>query len=260
MTTKIIDAHAHLLDEKNYTQQLLAEMDRNNIEKCCISGLGARFHQKSNADVEQLLKTHPDRFIGSFFIRPGIDSHEIIEQAYHSGFKILKVTIPTLPYDEPQLFPLWQAASDLKMPVLFHTGVVTVNAPIYGEYISSWYMHPMRLEPIANAFPKLNIIIAHLGVHWNQDAAELTRMRSNVYVDLTGEPNGWRVRADSVGMNSFLWWSGAFCKVIFGTDVHASKIGLIIKQDINRLDTFHIDNETRELIFRGNISRLIGGL
>ena len=116
----------------------------------------------------------------------------------------------------------------------------------------------MRIEPITREFPDLGIIIAHLGIHWNTEAAELARMRPNVYVDLTGEPNGWRARADKVGMDKWLWWSGAFEKVIFGTDVHYSKVSQILEADFVRLDRFNISVEIRRRIFADNILKLLG--
>ena len=116
----------------------------------------------------------------------------------------------------------------------------------------------MRIEPITRQFPNLNVIIAHLGIHWNADAAELARMRPNVYVDLTGEPEGWRKRADAVGIDHWLWWPGAFEKVVFGTDVHYSKIGQILAEDVDRLDRLNIPMQTRRHIFAGNILRLLG--
>jgi len=39
---------------------------------------------------------------------------------------------------------------ELKKPILFHTGVVTTLNKAPEERISSWFMHPMRIEPIAN--------------------------------------------------------------------------------------------------------------
>ena len=137
---------------------------------------------------------------------------------------MLKVTIPKDPYDDPSYHKYWKKAEELNMPILFHTGIVTYAGNPRGEQINSWHMHPMRLEPIANEFPDLNLIIAHLGVHWNVDAAELARMKENVYVDLTGELKGWRLRADTEGMDKYLWWKGAWKKVIFGTDVYYTKI------------------------------------
>jgi len=254
---RIIDAHAHLFDTPEYLSHLIHAMDECSIEKCCISGLGKLFKCVDNQGIKEAIKKFPNRLIGAVFIRPGVDSSQDIRDAYQDGFKMIKITIPTKPYDDPAFFPLWETAQELKMPILFHTGIVTIPKKIHKERISSWYMHPMRLEPISNAFPKLKLIIAHFGVHWNDDAAELLRMRHNVYTDLSGAPEGWRKRVDSIGIKKWLWWPGAFKKIIFGTDVIYSLISKILKEDITRLDKYNIDSKTRELIFSGNILKLL---
>jgi len=136
--------------------------------------------------------------------------------------------------------------------------VVTTAREAPGERISSWHMHPMRIEPITRAFPDLCVILAHLGIHWNHDAAELARMRPNAYVDLSGEPGGWRARADAVGMDTWLWWPNAFDKVVFGTDVHYTKMKQALREDLERLDRLGIAHETRSRVFSGTILRLLG--
>ena len=171
---------------------------------------------------------------------------------------MVKVTLPMSGYDDPRYHPIWAAAEELRLPVLFHTGVVTVPGSSRGQGISAWHMHPMRIEPITREFPDLGIIAAHLGIHWNTDAAELARMCPNVYVDLTGEPDGWRRRADMVGVDQWLWWPGAWDKVVFGTDVHYTKFERILREDVCRLDRYGVADETRERIFHGNIERLLG--
>ena len=253
---KIIDSHVHIYDEPDYVSKLLAVMDELGIEKSCISGLGPLFGFGTDIDVKAAFAAHPDRFIGAVFVRPGVDGVDKIDWAYNEGFQMVKVTLPKAGYEDERYFPLWQKAQDYKMPVLFHTGIVACkDAP--GEKISSWNMHPMRIEPVTREFPELKIIIAHLGVHWNTDAADLARMRPNVYVDLTGEPGGWREKLDRDGVDKYLWWPGAFDKVIFGTDVHYSKINIILRKDRQRLERFNIENNTREKIFSGNILSLL---
>jgi hypothetical protein len=252
-----IDAHAHVLDDPGYIDKLLAAMDECSIERCAISGLGPMFGSVENADVKRLIDTYPDRFIGAWFIRPGVDTVDAVTEALNEGFSMLKVTLPRGPYDDPAFLPIWQKAEELDMPVLFHTGIVTLKGEWPGEGISSWNMHPMRLEAITRECPDLGIIIAHLGVHWNADAAELARMRKNVFIDLTGEPYGWRARLDREGADRYLWWPGAFKKVVFGTDVTPEKIPGILDQDISRLDRLGIDEETQEAVFSGNILKLL---
>ena len=256
---RIIDAHAHLLDLPNYVDQLINTMDENSIDKCCISGLGKLFNCVDNEGVSKAIDKYPDRLIGSYFIRPGINTNKDIKIAHDEGFRLIKDTIPTKPYDDLEYYPLWETIQEYNLPVLFHTGVITIPNTFHNQQISSWSMHPMRVEQIANSFPDLKIIIAHLGVHWNDDAVELLRMRSNVFADLTGEPDGWRVRVDAIGIKHWLWWPNAFKKIIFGTDVHYEKIPLILNQDNARLDRYNIDQETRELIFSKNILTLMEG-
>jgi len=186
-----------------------------------------------------------------------VSQFEEILEAYDRGFKMIKVTLPLQPYNKKRYYAYWEQAQKLEMPVLFHTGIVTTLERDPNHTINSWYMHPMRVEPIANSFPDLNIIIAHLGVHWNKDAAELVRMKPNVYVDLTGEPRGWRLYADQIGMDHYLWWEGAFKKVIFGTDVFYGKIRRILKRDKERYDTLGLNRKTKDLIFSGNILNML---
>jgi hypothetical protein len=253
---RIIDAHIHLYDEPGYVEKLLRTMDQQGIEKCCISGLGYLFNFGDDDDVADAMKKYPDRIIGAVYIRPGVDTPEKIERAYEHGFKMVKVTLPKSGYEDPRYFELWQKADQYKMPVLFHTGIVTCK-DVPGEGFSSWNMNPMRIEPITREFPDLKIIVAHLGIHWNDDAAELVRMRKNVYVDLTGEPGGWRAKLDRDGLDKYLWWPGAFEKIIFGTDVHSTKVAKILSEDIERLDKYNVDAQTREKIFSGNILKLL---
>ncbi|MFX1446422.1 MAG: amidohydrolase family protein [Promethearchaeota archaeon] len=256
---RIIDAHAHLFDHPNYLENLIRTLDDCGIEKCCISGLGKLFMCVDNEGIKSAIDQYPDKLIGAFFIRPGDNQPKDIKNAHEEGFKMIKVTLPRKPYDDPSYFPLWEMTQELKMPILFHTGVVTTLKKAPEERISSWFMHPMRIEPIANAFPELNMIIAHLGVHWNDDAAELIRMKPNVYADLSGAPTGWRVRADRIGITHWLWWPGAFKKIVFGTDVIFNQIPQILAEDKARLDKYNIDQKTQESIFAKNILRMLGG-
>ena len=251
---RLIDAHVHLFNLPGYLEKLISTMDKIGIERSCLSGLGDLFSCVDNVGINK----YPNRLIGTYYIRPGVNTKSDILNASDQGFKMIKVTIPKKPYNHPDYFPLWQQAEELGMPILFHTGVVTLMKKALNEQISSWFMHPMRIEPIANLFPDLKMIVAHLGVHWNDDAAELIRMKKNVYADLSGSLTGWRVRMDRIGLDHWLWWPGAFKKVIFGSDVIVTDIQKILEEDKNRLNSLKIDLETQKLVFYKNILRMIG--
>lgn len=254
---RIIDAHSHLYDEPDYVDNLLRAMDAVDIEKSCISGLGELFGFVDNDKVLSAMKVHPDRFVGAVYVRPGVDGPEKIAWGYDNGFKLVKATLPKKGYEETEYFELWEKALEYNMPVLFHTGTVACKTERGGS-ISSWNMHPMRIETITREFEQLRIIIAHLGVHWNSDAAELARMRPNVYVDITGESGGWRERLKQEGIKKYLWWPGAFEKVVFGTDVHCSKIQHILDEDRDIYSKLGLEQKTLHKIFIGNLSALIG--
>ena len=232
-------------------------MDAAGIEKVCVSGLGSLFGMQDNAAVESALRHHPDRIVGAIYVRPGIDSAEQVAWGAEHGFRILKVTAPTLPYCDPAFDPLWERAVDYGMPVLFHTGLVMPSAEGRGLQVSSWNMQPLQVEPITREFPELKVILAHLGVSQNMDAAEMARMRTNVYVDITGEPGGWRERMKMIGLDHWLWWPGAFEKLVFGTDVHYSKISQILTEDLAIHDALGLDEATRAKVLGGTMRGLL---
>ena len=254
----IIDAHAHLMDEPGYLAGLLKTMDGCGIEKVCVSGLGSMFGMQDNAAVEAAMRQHPDRVIGAVYVRPGVDDAEKVDWGAEHGFRILKVTAPTSPYSDPAFDPLWERALAHNMPVLFHTGLVMPSAEGRGSRVSSLNMSPMEVEPITREFPDLKVILAHLGVNHNRDAAEMARMRTHVYVDITGEPGGWRERMKRTGLDHWLWWPGAFEKLLFGTDVHYSKIQQVLDEDTAIYDQLGLDAATRAKVLGGTMRNLLG--
>jgi predicted TIM-barrel fold metal-dependent hydrolase len=258
MPMRIIDAHAHLIDEPGYVDGLLKAMDEAGIERVCVSGLGPLFSMQDDAAVEDAMRRHPDRIIGAVYVRPGVDGPEKIRWGQEHGFRMVKVTCPSAPYHDPAYFPIWEQALDAAMPVLFHTGIVSPKAVGRGAGVSSWNMQPMMVEPITREFPELKVILAHLGVNHNKDAAELARMRPNVYVDITGEPGGWREHMKAVGLDHWLWWPGAFEKVVFGTDVHHSKIKQILDEDTAMHDVLGLSDAIRAKVLGGTMRRLLG--
>lgn len=256
---RIIDAHNHLLAEPGFLDNMLRTMDACGIEKIGMSGLGDVFAGfATNAEVKAAFDAHPDRVIGQVFVRPGADDPNLVYWGYNEGFRMVKVTAPTASYDDPAFYPIWERAQECGMPVLFHTGIIAPFVEGRGMGISSYFMQPMQVEHITREFPDLPVVVAHLGVNWNVDAAELARMRPNLYVDLTGAPGGWRDRMNAAGIESWLWWPGAFRKVIFGTDVHYGQVKEVLDQDVATYDRLQLDEETRELIFAGTILRLLG--
>ncbi len=255
---EIIDAHTNILSTPDYVLELMTEMNRLEISKACISGMGSMFNSVTNKEILKIMDDFSPRFIGTYFVRPGVTNALEIQDAHSLGFRMLKVAIPKKPYNDQAFLPIWGAAQRLNMPILFHTGIITVAEASPKDMFLSMDMHPLRVEPIANSFPDLNIILSQLGGHWNRDAAELARMRGNVYVDLTGEQDGWRQKIDSEGLGKYLYWKNAYQDLVFGTNTEPSKINQILSEDKNRYTKLNLDENTLEKIFAGNIKMMLG--
>ncbi len=110
--------------------------------------------------------------------------HRLAEQ----GFRGLKCIYPFYPYDHDSYMPVYAAASQCRLPILFHTGNYRPS-----EADARWQrpvltnMSPLTLDRIARSFPDLKIVMAHLGTtFWRLEAAELIKLHPNLYSDLAG--------------------------------------------------------------------------
>jgi hypothetical protein len=70
-------------------------------------------------------------------------------------------------------------------------------------------MMPACLDAVARAFPGLNIVGAHLGAPWHEEASMMARMHPNYYVDLTGAWwGGWRANKGPEFYRYHFFWEG----------------------------------------------------
>lgn len=264
----IVDAHHHLLNLKEYLPRLLEESARLGIDRVCLSALSdfpLLFSDGTdlpgtvtNDDVRRAFEQHPDRIVGFAYFRLGRDDPALVDQLHAQGFKALKITRPTANYDEPSFYPVYERAERLGMPILFHTGILvrTVDDQKYGA--SSARMRPIFLDTVARAFPGLNLIAAHLGVPWHDEAAAVVRFNPNVYVDLCGAKNGWRARKGAAFYEDLFFWPGAYEKIVFGTDVHWSEMEWALEDHRRIFDTLRLDAETQAKVLGGTMARLLG--
>ncbi|MCF6174595.1 MAG: amidohydrolase family protein [Victivallaceae bacterium] len=232
---KKIDIHHHLVEEHNYIDNLLRTMDEHEIEKSSLIGLGSLFkglfvqngHNGSCADddaVEKVVKQYPDRFFGQGYIRLGVDNAAKVDELHDRGFAGLKFHIPKERYDAEEYFAIYEKAQRYDMPCLFHTGIVAFPTPMPAERISSFNMEPIHLEAVAQLFPELKIIIAHLGIQSYLTALTLIRLFPNIYADLSGSTPGWRANLSMDDWQRLLWFPNAHEKILFGSDVHWNEI------------------------------------
>ena len=254
----VIDCHHHLLDEPEYAERLVAECDRLGIDRVCVSGLGEQFAMPDNDAVARAVARFPGRIIGMYYLRLGREDASVVPSLRGRGFSGIKVTCPTRSYDDPSFYPIYEAAQAHRLPILFHTGVV-MRGPLDHRFdVNSARMRPVFLDAVARAFPELNIIIAHLGVPWYEEAAAMARFHPNLYVDLTGSPTGWRRSKPLSFYPEMFWWPGAAGKILFGTDVAIAEMEAVLRDYQQIAAELQVDEPTRRALFGETMARLLG--
>jgi predicted TIM-barrel fold metal-dependent hydrolase len=163
----------------------LSELDAAGVEQAvllpldCTTAHGCRI--VSNEQVAALAEKHP-RFIGFASVDPALrDAPKQLERAIRGlGLRGLKLdpALQRFALDSRELaFPLYQACSELGVPVLVHCGL---SWSMVGQ---AKYACPLALEEVAQEFPRLRLVIAHCGWPWVEEALLVALKYPNVYLD-----------------------------------------------------------------------------
>ena len=160
------------------------------------------------------------------------------------GFKGLKL-YPTYNHfypNESRMYPVYAAAQELGIPVLFHTGSSVFN----NSRIK--YGNPIFFDDVAVDFPDLKVVMAHGGRGaWYDEAMTMVRLHKNVYIDVTGLP----VRKLPHYFPEIDRFSDKF---VFGTDWPQ----VVIQDSIAKFSQIDLSDASREKILGGNAAKLLG--
>ena len=165
----------------------LADYDRASVPgvKTIVFGGKARLSGVwvDDAYVAKYVAQAPERLIGFLSVDPTQPAWERELKAGHQelglrGIKLLSMYAGFRP-DEPRLDPLWQYATEHRLPVLLHTGTTFVaQAPLQCTL-------PRHLDVVATRFPEVKIIMAHLGHPYEGECVVVIRKHPNVYADIS---------------------------------------------------------------------------
>jgi uncharacterized protein len=176
------------------------------------------------------------------FTSLGEELHRKVED---EGFRGLKL-YPTYQHyylNDPRLYPLYQAAQELAIPVLIHTG----SSVFKGSRLK--YGDPLHLDDVAVDFPRLNLVMAHSGRgFWYDRAFFLSKLHANVYMEVSGLP-------PAKLLTYFPELARNTDKVIFGSDWPAvPRIGV----NMDAVGALPLPAEGVKKILGGNAARLLG--
>lgn len=145
----------------------------------------------SSAEIAQGAARHHDVLIPFGSVDPhrpdALDRiQRLIEDSGVRGFKFHPTVQGFDPSDE-HFYPLYAAVQDANIPALFHTGQTGIGAGLPGgRGLRLALSNPMLLDGVAADFPRLQIIMAHPAVPWQDEELSVATHKDNTWIDLSG--------------------------------------------------------------------------
>jgi len=245
----IVDCHGHIglhpdfPAYKTSVEEMLEVMDLLNIERLAITSTLACYNDcpRGNAEVEQVLKRYPDRFLGYVTVNPNpigqaLQQLEKYSHFHHPPLIKMHPTCHHYPANGPNYLPVWDYANQTQAVVLVHT------------WDSDSQCGPLLFGPIARAFPHARILLGHAGVTWRgyEQALEVAEKHPNLLLDIAGSHSHRTIIEHCVGK------IGAE-RVLFGSDLPFLEAAM----SLGRVLTARISYADKEFILRTNFLRLI---
>ena len=208
--------------------------------------------------VADYVNAHPETLIGYMSLDPTQagwqdEMREGYEVLGLKGNKLLSMYAGFRP-DDRLLDPLWEFATQNKLPVLLHTGTTFVaQAPLDCTL-------PIHIDRVAIRFPEVRIVMAHLSHPYEGESVVVIRKHPHVYADISAlHYRPFQLYHSLMLVQEYGVWD----KLLFGSDypfttVNASIEGLrnlnlmLEGTALPRLDTEQIES----LIFRNALPLL----
>ncbi|MBI5284639.1 MAG: amidohydrolase family protein [Chloroflexi bacterium] len=281
---KIFDIHMHFPRNWEQPDANPKPLVDNLYRRAAAAGItkanllcGGRFGISHEASIKHALR-HPDLFIPTAMIDPETTTPARLADLRDMGYRGLKMIGVLRDYDCEAYFPIYEQAQKFGWPILLHMGVIgggidyRITHPRRDQQalagyrrwaeiakmarnISAIRMRPFHLDTIANNFPELRLIGAHLGGTGNYDeAASVARWRHNVYFDFSG---GTTIERHAVERR-LIGHEIGFEKLIFGSDTSPEKIADHIRRWDTIFDLLDVPEDARERLWWANGAEIYG--
>jgi hypothetical protein len=219
------DCHIHCSREAK-GRAVLEAMDAREMDKALLIAPHMTGSNKEAVQsigiIAKICAADPERLIGFAWVEPTLsDAVQHVQLAADKGLKGIKM-IPDhwYPYEE-RFFPVYEKVQELRLPMLFHSGI------LFGNMDSSRFCRPVFYEVLLH-FPKIKFALAHISWPWTDECIAVAgRMRAaagwqtpermQMYIDTTrGTPDFYRADA----LDKALKYLGPE-RLIYGSDDHA---------------------------------------
>ena len=175
---------AMVTDAGALLRRTVEEMDRNEVRQGLLSG--------DNVLVRRWVQAHPDRFLPSY--TPDLSLKDASEAAAQFEKEVkegkwramgeLGLPYAGRPLNDPALFPYYEVCERQQIPVFFHTGLdgpepQTMASPVFRVELGD----PLLLQDIVVKWPRLKVVIMHMGWPFFDHALYMPYAYRNVYLD-----------------------------------------------------------------------------
>jgi hypothetical protein len=144
-----------------------------------------------NETVAAACRDYPGVFTGLGSVDPHKGAAAVAEVASIAALGLRGVkfhpSLQAFAPDDPAYWPVFEACRDHGLLALFHTGTSGIGArQPGGQGVRLDYAHPLKLDPVAAAYPDLTVVAAHFGYPWHIELAAIALHKTNVYIDISG--------------------------------------------------------------------------
>jgi predicted TIM-barrel fold metal-dependent hydrolase len=166
-----------------------------------------------NEYVAEYVGKHSERLIGFCSVDP--QDPDAVDQLDHAvqdlklrGLKMGPIYQNVAPTDS-RFRRIMSRAEELQIPVLIHQGTT------FCANVSLEIANPIQLQPLALEFPRLRLVIAHMGHPWINETLVLIRKNRNFYTDISAlYYRPWQFYNALVSAMEY----GVFDRLLFGSD------------------------------------------
>ena len=235
------------------TTDEIAELYRDRNGRAVLLGWDTEEETRrrpfSSEDVAEMVAARPDVFYGFGSIDPARGARAVA--GVHSIARLGLSGLAFHPIGQGfnpaarAAFAIYEAASDHGLICLFHTGYSRLGSGMPGGTgLQLTNGDPRAVDAVAAMFPDLQIVIAHLGRLWRDEALAITSHKSNVWLNLVGM--GAAAFRPDLGIP-------APDRHLFGSDWCFASLD----EALAGWGPGTVDEETRGLVLRDNALRLL---
>jgi len=243
------DGLLELMDLAGIDRAIVLPIDLGRVEEPVID------FRSYNRWVFESLEGYEDRLLPFMGVDPGRGKvalefvEECVKRWDARGIKVYPST-GFYPNDR-ELWDFWRLAEEYGLVVVSHTGAS------WGP-LDERYCHPIFFREVLESFPSLNIVLAHLGGKWREEAYELVMRYDNAWTDCSAL-QGWLPSEPEMALARLREMAQKIPdKAFFGTDWPTFDLAyssarwteFVVSHD-------WADEETKEKVFHRNIRKLI---